>query len=98
MLDACFNGTWSQHLTGILSNDVGLWTSELSAEHCNRDKKSWYKKMREEAKYKPDEPAYAGCSEGAFYHKIVTFCLWYIVSKFVSKTFFFKILTDFHMC
>jgi hypothetical protein len=22
----CFNGTWSQHLTGILSNDVGLWT------------------------------------------------------------------------
>jgi len=76
MLDACFNGTWSQHLTGILSNDVGLWTSELSAEHCNRDKKSWYKKMTEEAKYKPDEPTCAeGCSEGAFYHKIGTFCL-----------------------
>lgn len=42
MLDVCFNGTWSQHQTGILSNDVGVWTSELSAEHCNRDKKSWY--------------------------------------------------------
>jgi hypothetical protein len=49
MLDACFNGTWSQHLTGILSNDVGVRTSKLSAEHCNRDKKSWYKMMAEEA-------------------------------------------------
>lgn len=40
MLGACFNGIWSQHLTGILSSDVGVWTSELSAEHCNRDKKA----------------------------------------------------------
>jgi hypothetical protein len=37
-----------------VSNDVGVWTSELSAEHCNRDKKRWYKSMTEEAKYKPD--------------------------------------------
>jgi hypothetical protein len=47
MLDACFNGTWSQHLTGILSNDVGVWTSELSVEHCNRDKKKAGIKLRQ---------------------------------------------------
>jgi len=43
MLAACFSGTWSHHLTGILSNDVGVWTSELSAEHCSRDKKAGMK-------------------------------------------------------
>jgi len=59
-----------------LSSDVGVWTSELSADHCNTDKKNWFKMMSEEAKYKPDEPTCAlGCSEGAFYHKIVKFCL-----------------------
>ena len=54
MLDACFNGSWLKHLTGILSNDVGVLTGELSAEHCNWDKKSWYTMMTEETKYKPN--------------------------------------------